>query len=191
MQYINHTTYDKRALTALNYFAGKTIQKKKTAISRTFCIVMGILGLAAGLTLLFLAHEKQTLAALALLYGVLFLGVGLFWTQFQTWSSKRMMMQNVKHCTFVFDEEGVSMENEVETTHYLYRRLRTVAENKDWYVFFMDAQHGFALDKAGFDSVNLKAFSRFLEEKLKHEIITLDDTVKNKPKESRYKEKKR
>lgn len=166
MDYINKTVYDQNALGALNRLAVKTVQKQKTFLSRAFCFVFGILGLGIGATLLFGPQQDRSLGTLGILYGVMFLGIGTFWTRFQTWTSRRMLTLGVKNCTFSFDDFSVTVENEMETNRYLYRNLYAAVEDENWYVLFLDKKHGIVLDKSGFTMGEAAAFRAYLEEKI-------------------------
>ena len=68
--FVNQTTYDRRALTALNDLAEKSVRKEKSRITRLLCFVLGLIGLVAGA---YVYPKQSMVGSLLLLYGVLLL----------------------------------------------------------------------------------------------------------------------
>ena len=74
--FVNQTTYDQKALMALNHLAELSVRKEKSRRTRSLCLLLGAVGLIGGAYL----YPSQTLVgSLLLLYGVLLLLVGISW----------------------------------------------------------------------------------------------------------------
>ena len=95
--FVNQTTYDRRALTALNDLAEKSVRKEKSRITRLLCFVLGLIGLVAGA---YVYPKQSMVGSLLLLYGVLLLLVGISWKSFQLRSSQRQLQRGMKICTY-------------------------------------------------------------------------------------------
>lgn len=137
------------------------MQKDRYRRNRMFCYILGILGLAGGVAIFAIVPEKQALGAIALIYGLMLLLVGIYWNRFQVWSSQRQLVNGVKTCTYTFSDDMISCETESDVTHYAYNRVYAVAETETWFGLFFDLSHGVVIDKKGFtkgDPVSFKAF---------------------------------
>ena len=165
MEFTNVTHYNKKSLNALNRLAGQTIERGKKLFYRTLCTILGVLGLAVGFYLQSIAHTNGALTSFSFLYGIILLFVGIFWYPFQNYTSKRMLLQELKQYHFQFDETGFSCETQLANTHYLYHNLYAISENDHWFALFLDKKHGIIIDKSGFSSGDPSAFGSFIEEK--------------------------
>ena len=155
---MNHTTYDVKALTALNRLAEASVRKEKSRRTRMLCWLLGVVGLAAGA---YCYPHQSLVGSLLLLYGVLLLLVGISWKSFQLRSSQRQLQRGMRECTYEFDEDEILCNTQAGIQRYAYEQVFAVAADKDWYAIFFDASHGVILDKAGFtqgDPLSFKAF---------------------------------
>jgi len=167
MELINTTNYDQKALSAMNRLASATVQKKKTMTTRSFCIGLGILGLAAGIFVYLRLPEKKTIGNLCLLYGILLMAVGLNWNRFQAWTSGKMMSPGIAKCTYSFEEDAVTVTNDAGESRYAYSRFDAAAEDDDWFMLFMDSKHGMIIDKSGFTAGSDEDLRTLIQETMK------------------------
>ena len=156
--FVNETTYDRKALAAMNDLAEKSVRKKKSRITRLLCYVLGLFGLVAGA---FLHNAAPTISSLLLLYGVILLLVGMSWKSFQLRSSQRQLQRAMQVCTYEFDDDEFICTTQAGEQRYPYDSIFAVVSNKDWYVLFFDMGHGVIIDRKGFtegDDPSFKAF---------------------------------
>ena len=157
--FVNHTSYDARALSALYLMAEATIRKEKSQKTRMLCLILGAFGLAAG----YFCYKNNTLiGSLLVLYGVLLLFVGITWKNFQLRSSRRQLQRGAQDVVYEFDDEEIVCRlSSGVIQRYTYDQIEAVASNDEWYAVFFDMDHGIVLDKTGFttgDPMSFKAF---------------------------------
>lgn len=173
MLFINNTVYNKRSLSALNRLANKTIDPAKKLGQRILCTVMGIAGLAYGYYLQTTTQDSNMMATVALMYGVIFLLIGIFWNAFQNYTSMRMLSKDIKDCHFEFDETNFSCEHALANTNYHYGKICAISQNDDFIALFLDNKHGIVIDKLGFTEGNTEDFITFVEDKTKLTMTTV------------------
>ncbi len=157
--FVNHTSYDTRALSALNLMAESTVRKEKSQRTRMLCFILGAFGLVAG----FFCYKNNTLiGSLLMLYGCLLLFVGISWRNFQLRSSKRQLQRGAQSVVYELDDEEIVCNlSSGLIQRYTYDQIDAVVSNSEWYAIFFDMDHGIILDKAGFttgDAMSFKAF---------------------------------
>ena len=157
--FVNQTTYNRRALTALNDLAEKSVRKEKSRITRLLCFVLGLIGLVAGA---YVYPKQSMVGSLLLLYGVLLLLVGISWKSFQLRSSQRQLQRGMKICTYEFDDDEMICTTEAGVQRYTYEQVFAVVADKNWYAIFFDAGHGVILDKTGFTTGDEPMFKAFI-----------------------------
>ena len=145
--FVNKTTYDRRALAALNDLAEKSVSKKKSQVTRLLCYVLGLIGLVAGA---FLHEASPMISNLLLLYGVILLLGGISWKSFRLRSSQRQLQRGMQECTYEFDDDEMICTTEAGEQRYSYEQVFAVVCDQDWYVLFFDAGHGVIIDRKGF-----------------------------------------
>lgn len=156
--FVNHTTYDIKALTALNNLAESSVRKDKSRRTKMMCWLLGVVGLVAGA---YCYPHQSLVGSLLLLYGVLLLLVAVSWKSFQLRSSQRQLQRGMRECTYEFDEDEIICNTEAGIQRYPYEQTYAVVSNADWYAIFFDLSHGIILDKKGFtvgDAMSFKAF---------------------------------
>lgn len=156
--FVNQTTYDIPALSALNRLAEATVRKEKSRRTKALCWLLGAIGLVAGA---YCYPHQSLVGSLLLLYGVLLILVALSWKSFQLRSSQRQLQRGMRECTYCFDDDEILCHTEAGVTSYTYEQAYAVVADKDWYAIFFDTSHGIILRKEGFtvgDPVSFKAF---------------------------------
>lgn len=156
--FVNQTTYDIPALSALNRLAEATVRKEKSRRTKALCWLFGVIGLVAGA---YCYPHQSLVGSLLLLYGVLLILVALSWKSFQLRSSQRQLQRGMRECTYCFDDDEILCHTEAGVTRYTYDQTYAVVADKDWYAIFFDTSHGIILRKEGFtvgDPVSFKAF---------------------------------
>ena len=144
--FVNHTTYDLKALGAMNRLAERGVRREKSRRTKGICGVLGLIGLVGGvycypppkpggqpddavrLDPADSAHLLEELPA-ALLPAA---------------------AQGMKECTYEFDEEEIICTTAAGERRYSYEQVFAVVSDMAWYVIFFDASHGIILDKNGF-----------------------------------------
>ena len=156
--FVNHTTYDVRALVALNNLAEASVRKDKSRRTKMLCWLLGVVGLVAGA---YCYPHQSLVGSLLLLYGVILLLVAISWKSFQLRSSQRQLQRGMRECTYEFDEDEIICNTEAGIQRYAYEQTYAVVTNADWYAIFFDLSHGIIIDKNGFtvgDAMSFKAF---------------------------------
>ena len=156
--FVNHTTYDVRALVALNTLAEASVRKDKSRRTKMLCWLLGVVGLVAGA---YCYPHQSLVGSLLLLYGVILLLVAISWKSFQLRSSQRQLQRGMRECTYEFDEDEIICNTEAGIQRYAYEQTYAVVTNADWYAIFFDLSHGIIIDKRGFtvgDAMSFKAF---------------------------------
>ena len=157
--FVNHTSYDTRALSALNLMAEATVRKEKSRKTRMLCLILGAFGLVAGF---FCYRSNSLIGSLLVLYGAILLYVCVTWKRFQLRSSKQQLQRGAQSVVYEFDEEEIvcNLSSGI-IQRYTYDQIEAIASNDEWYAVFFDADHGIVLDKTGFtvgDAMSFKAF---------------------------------
>ncbi len=165
MHFINNTTYNKQSLNALNQLANKTVDPMKKIGQRLLCIVVGAASLYYGYHLQNTTEESSLFATAALLYGTLFLLIGVFWVRFQNYTSMRMLTKGVKDCRYDFSDAGFASEHAIAQSNFQYRNIYAISQNELYIALFLDNKHGIIIDKNGFLEGTSDDFIEFLEEK--------------------------
>lgn len=157
--FVNETTYDRAALTALNDLAEKSVRKEKSRRTRYLCTILGLAGLVAGV----FCYKYQTMVgSLLLLYGVLLLVLALNWKSFQLRSSQRQLQQGVRVCTYEFDDDEIICNTGAGVNRYSYEQIYAVAADAKWYAIFFDMNNGIIIDRNGFTEGDDMFFKGFI-----------------------------
>ena len=102
--FVNHTTYDLKALGAMNRLAELSVRREKSRRTKGICGVLGLIGLVGGV---YCYPHQNLVGSLMMLYGVILLILLISWKNFQLRSSQRQLPQGMKECTYEFDEEEI------------------------------------------------------------------------------------
>lgn len=168
--FVNETSYDSRALSALNLMAEATVRKEKSNRNRMLCFILGVFGLVAG-TILY--PQQNLIGSLLLLYGVLLLLVGFSWKRFQLRSSQRQLQRGAQQVRCEFDEEEIVCNLQSGLVQrYTYDQIEAVVSNDAWFAIFFDMDHGFVLDKNGFTQGDPMSFRAYIGQ---HTLLPIQD----------------
>ena len=168
--FVNRTSYDTRALSALNLMAEATVRKEKSQKTRMLCLILGAFGLVAG----FFCYKNNTLVgSLLVLYGVLLLYVGVTWQRFQLRSSRRQLQRGAQSVVYELDDEEIVCRlSSGIIQRYTYDQIEAVVSNEEWYAVFFDMDHGIVLDKNGFTTGDAVSFRAFIGQ---HTLLPIQD----------------
>ena len=168
--FVNHTSYDTRALSALNLMAEATVRKEKSQKTRMLCLILGVFGLAAG----FFCYRNNTLiGSLLVLYGALLLYVSVTWKRFQLRSSRRQLQRGAQDVRYEFDDEEIVCHLSTGIIQrYTYDQIEAVVSSEEWYGIFFDMDHGIVLDKTGFTAGDAMSFRAFIGQ---HTLLPIQD----------------
>lgn len=157
--FVNHTTYDLKALGAMNRLAELSVRREKSRRTKGICGVLGLIGLVGGV---YCDPHQNLVGSLMMLYGVILLILLISWKNFQLRSSQRQLPQGMKECTYEFDEEEIICTTAAGEQRYSYEQVFAVVSDMAWYVIFFDASHGIILDKNGFSVGDARDFKAFI-----------------------------
>lgn len=110
-------------------------------------------------------------AWLFMLSGVAILLLGVFLTRLLSWFSWRGRNKSVEIIEYSFDDEGFTVENEVETGRIKYAILTKLVETNGYFLLYVQKQVAHILPKARFTAGNAEDFAAFLEEKTGKKVI--------------------
>ena len=88
--FVNHTTYDLKALGAMNRLAELSVRREKSRRTKGICGVLGLIGLVGGV---YCYPHQNLVGSLMMLYGVILLILLISWKNFQLRSSQRQLPQ--------------------------------------------------------------------------------------------------
>ena len=142
--FVNHTTYDLKALGAMNRLAELSVRREKSRRTKGICGVLGLIGLVGGV---YCYPHQNLVGSLMMLYGVILLILLISWKNFQLRSSQRQLPQGMKECTYEFDEEEIICTTAAGEQRYSYEQVFAVVSDMAWYVIFFDASHGIILTR--------------------------------------------
>ena len=168
--FVNHTSYDTRALSALNLIAEATVRKEKSQKTRMLCLILGAFGLIAGF---FCYRNNSLIGSLLVLYGALLLYVGITWKRFQLRSSRRQLQRGAQDVVYEFSDEEIACNLSTGIIQrYTYDQIEAVVSTDEWYAIFFDMDHGIVLDKTGFTTGDPMSFKAFIGQ---HTMLPIQD----------------
>ena len=127
-----------------------------------FLVVCSVVILACAAVLWLFQDSDAWISALL---GLVLLLLGLFQTRLTAWSfwsTRNLAAGRNQYC---FDEDGFSVENQIETSRIRYSGPMKMVETKGYFLLYMEDQRAFVLPKMGFVEGNVQDFAAFLEEK--------------------------
>ena len=157
--FVNHTTYDLKALGAMNRLAELSVRREKSRRTKGICGVLGLIGLVGGVYCYphqnhggqpddavrrdpaDSAHLLEELPAALL---------------------PAAAAPGDEGCTYEFDEEEIICTTAAGEQRYSYEQVFAVVSDMAWYVIFFDASHGIILDKNGFSVGGRPDFKAFI-----------------------------
>lgn len=159
--FVNQTTYDRRALEAMNRMAQATVRREKSKRTRLGNAVIGAAFLAGGIYC-YMGEGWDLVGMLLVVYGALLLLMVLRWDAYQLRSSQRQLKSAMRECRYAFDEEIFTCTPQAGVTEHPYDQIFAVVADKDWYVLFFDEDHGVILDRKGFTAGDDMSFKPFI-----------------------------
>jgi hypothetical protein len=159
--FINQTTYDRRALAAMNRLAQASVRKEKSRRTRGGNAIIGVAFLSGGIYC-YKGEGWQLAGSLLILYGLFLLLMVLRWDAYQLRSSQRQLQSAMKVCTYAFEEEEFTCATQAGVTHHPYEQVFAVVADEQWYVLFFDEDHGVILEKTGFTEGDALGFKSFI-----------------------------
>ena len=106
--FVNHTTYDIKAPSALNRLAEASVRKEKSRRTKSLCWLLGVVGLVGGA---YCYPHQNLVGSLLLLYGVILLLVAISWKNFQLRSSQRQLPRGIPSPVATVWAEGAPSRN--------------------------------------------------------------------------------
>ena len=159
MKLKNVTTYDQKAIRALNLMSIKTSRRWKSLLLR-------VLGAVWAGSLLFNAYflGANVLGILDALLGV----VVLLWVFFLNYNSAWAVVRGMggaKQYTAVFQEECYTLSDGAQEIQIPYSEVHAVYEDRDYCFFMQNTRQGHVFSKKGFQGEAYETFRNFVQEK--------------------------
>lgn len=161
--------YNFKDLLTLNRVYTKARGCWSARILRTLEIVIGALNLLA-VVMFWNAIDAFPRLLVNLIFGLLLVGIGVFRTRLNAWSSKRMLVKDTGVLTVTLDEDGVREHNKKGEGIYRWDALVDGYHSRERYLLFVDKKHAIVLPERALtqgDSTQLKSF---IEARLGQEI---------------------
>ena len=163
MEFEVKTVLDAETMVAYQKIAGRTVQRKKTALTRGALFLAGILGLticAAGAAM----SGVNGTVLLGTLLGGLCVALGAVWYNYTAWRVSRGTPGGLEQ-TFIFNGENLVASAGGQQVLHGYRDFSVLAESERYFVLFLNSGAGYILPKRGFLKGTPEQFGPFIEEK--------------------------
>ena len=159
------TDYDMTTFTAMARAIRKTVGKKRSRRSHIFGAAVVVLGIAASLLW---GPKPLTIAAIALIILVF-----IFENRINAFFAMKRMLPGMGQARTDFYEDKYTSATDIGTTEWHYDKIKHIAEDKDFFIFFFSKSHVQAYDKSRMYGGIDADFKAFIEEKtgLKVEVI--------------------
>lgn len=176
--------YSNQDLLALNKLVVKRSKFYRWLIPliRLFFCSAGIFFLLMGALLIYGsrvgAESNWSLTVLAILLGLLWLYMGVFYYQRRVRGSRRMTMKDIGQISVSFSDEGVEEQSNKGRVNYRYDAFVGAYDYCERWFLFLDKRHAIVLPRAAMTAGEPEAFAAFLEQKLQNEVIHIKSRKK-------------
>lgn len=166
MEFTCHTTYDQKALTAMDRAVRKTIRAKTSRRVRLYAwIIIGLL-----LVSLWLSWENvwQTVASCVIIAVLLLIN----WKEdaLNGYFAKCKALPGTDAADTTFYPDHYLVKTAAAESKWHYDKILALAETQDYLVFVMGKDHALAMEKSNLEGGSIPEFRRFIEEKSGREI---------------------
>ena len=160
MESTRHTTYDKKALTAMARAVRKTVRAKRSRMVRIWARV--IIGLLAVSLWISWGNIWQTAANCAVMAVLLLIN----WKEdaFNGYFARRKALPGTSAADTAFYSDRYLVKTAAAESKRQYDRILALAETGECLVLVMGRNHALAMEKAALEGGSLPEFRRFLEE---------------------------
>lgn len=165
MQFIFETEYNQKAIKAMAYLMRKTIRKKKNRRSRIFGWAIAAIAIILTLPVLRGHAPLKINTVLTWLAALVIVVTLLFEDTINAYAAKRRMLAGTDKATVVFEEDKFISSVSVGKTEFDYRSIAMIAENKEYFVFILDARYAQLYDKSKLTGGSVEEFRHFITEK--------------------------
>ncbi len=163
MEFEVKTVLDAKTLVDYQRITGRTVQRKKTAMTRGALFLAGILGLTICAVGIATSGFNTTVLLGTLLSGAC-VALGAVWYNYTTWRVSRKTPSGLEQTFFFTGENLVASAGEQRVLHG-YRDFSALAESEEYFVLFLSSRAGYILPKSGFLKGTPEQFGPFIEEK--------------------------
>ena len=159
------TNYNTATFVSMARAIRKTVGKKRSRRSHIFGAAVVVLGIAASLIW---GPKPLTIAAIALIILVF-----IFENRINAFFAIKRMLPGMERVRSDFYEDRYISSTDIGTTEWHYDKIKHIAEDKDFFIFFFSKSHVQAYDKSSIHGRIDADFKIFIEEKtgLKVEVI--------------------
>lgn len=164
---------NKELMTDFQRVVGQAVRRKKVLAQRVFYAIFGILGLAAGILLL-PTGENLPGAVLGLLVGAFFAVRAVFYYQYLGFFSARLMVKQVDHVTYTFDDEGVTIDDALEHCVHPYHVFKGIYESRRTFVLLVAERIGYVIAKGDLSEGELTALRALFRERFEAPLTYFD-----------------
>lgn len=161
MEFICHTTYDQKALTAMARAIRKTVRARKSRRTRFYAwVIIGLLLLSVWLSW---GNIWKTAAICAVIAALLL----ICWKEdaINGFVAKHSSLPGTGAADTEFYPDYFLVKTAAAESRWQYDKILALAETDGHFLFVMGKNHAMALEKAGLEGGSSADFSRFIEEK--------------------------
>ena len=161
MEFICHTTYDQKALTAMARAVRKTVRAERSRIVRyQGWIIIGLLAISLWLswgTLWQMVFSCVVISAMLLVY----------WKEdaINGYFAKRKALLGTDFADTIFYPDYYHVKTAAAESKWQYDKILALAETRDYFLLVMGMNHAMAIEKATLEGGSIPEFGRFIEKK--------------------------
>ena len=157
------TTYDHRALKAINRAVRKTVRRYLSLLMRIFGVLFVAMEVVLFILLSWLgAFLWDAYTVIMILAGAAVIALIVWGDDLSAWIGGRMTYQYKASAETVFEESGYIVRIEGLESRWTYEKIMKFCETKDAFVFLLDKNHGQVFPKDGFTEGTPDDFRAFI-----------------------------
>lgn len=151
------TEYDMTTFTAMAKAFRRTVRKKQSIRSRILGAAVVMIGIIASLL-----WRPNPLTVLAI---ALIIFVFIFEDRLNGFLAKKRMLPGMERVCSEFYEDRYISATDIETTEWHYDKIKYIAEDSAFFIFFFSKSHAQVYDKGHMDGGTAEDFRAFIQEK--------------------------
>lgn len=157
MKFMFDTLYDQKGLTVMAKGLRKTLGKKKNKITVVFAIIV----------IIFAIPSKEISAGeiITLFFAILMIVAFIWQDSINAFFARSKMLKGANRATAEFNDDIYTCTTEIAKTDWKYENIKAIAENENYFVFFLSKNHGQLYDKRSIMGGTSEQFAQFIIDK--------------------------
>ena len=175
------TSYTTDSLKVFQQVAARRVSKGYYLGLRIAYLIVGVCVFGIGIyyTVEVFGGDYDIVAVALAVIG-LYLGVQLFWmgVTYYDYFAKQAMKKipaNALRNYYSFEDEQIVISNPMRSGSYPYSQFGVVCETKDYFLFFINRQNGYVMEKRGIENGTVEELRELLNRKLVDPVVRMED----------------